>query len=275
MPTPEICPFCLSPLEEGATVCGHCGRDVAFVTVRALTRRLAAAESRLLAQEAQLAELAQRLEAPPAVEAPPAAEAAPAVEAPIVPEAAPSALSRAAAFGWLVLLLGVLLGAHLLIVGIYDLDTRVLRAVSVLLPVPFGLLRPLPARRAALAGLAVGILAAAGMLENTSLLFGEPFLPEDAHDWVEVAQYVACIAFSYFGGSLVGGRWHRLDRIAPLGKSFAVALVTNAPPPAAGDSISTAKRVHATAAWINSMMVVLSAIGAIVTALSQLGHLLP
>lgn len=264
MPTPEICPFCLSPLAEGATVCGHCGRDVAFVAVRALTRRLAEAEGRLQAQEERLAELAQRLEQAPAAEASPAPETAPC--------AAPS---RAAALGWLVLLVAVLLVAHLLIIGIYDLDTRVLRAVSVLLPLPFGLLRPLPARRAALAGLAVGILAAAGMLENTSLLFGEPFLPDGAHDWVEVAQYVACIAFSYFGGSLVGGRWHRLDRIAPLGKSFAVALVTNAPPPAAGDSISTAKRVHATAAWINSMMVVLSAIGAIVTALSQLGHLLP
>lgn len=268
MPSLETCPFCLSPLAEGATVCGHCGRDVAFVAVRALTRRLAEAEGRLQAQETQLAALAQRLEQAPV------AEAAPVSEEPAPEEAAPPT-SRAAALGWLAVLVAVLLAAHLLIIGIYDLDTRVLRAVSVLLPLPFGLLRPLPARRAALAGLAVGILAAAGMLENTSLLFGDPFLPDGTHDWVEVAQYVACIAFSYFGGSLVGGRWHRLDRIAPLGKSFAVALVTNGPPPAPGDSISTAKRVHATAAWINSMMVVLSAIGAIVTALSQLGHLLP
>lgn len=275
MESSETCPFCRAPLEEGAVVCRHCGRDVAFVAIRVLTQRLAEAERRLEQQETRLAALEEQgalapLPAASPVTASPWGAAAPAsdpVEAP--PPGVGSSL------GWLVLLVALLLAAHALIVGVFDLDTRVLRVVSILLPLPFGLLRPLPSKTAVLAGLGVGALAACGMLETTSLLDGDSFLPTDAHDWVEVAQYVACIAFAYFGGSLVGGRWQRLRRILPLGRSFAVALIHNGAPPKEHDSLRAVQHVHATAAWINSAMVVMSAIGAIVTALGQLGHYLP
>lgn len=271
MESSENCPFCCAPLDEGAVVCRHCGRDVAFIAIRALTRRLAEAERRIEAQETRLAVLEEGVPASaPAPVAAPEAEVSPWNGS--AAEAAPFVWSS---LGWLVLLVALLLAAHALIVGVFDLDTRVLRVVSVLLPLPFGLLRPLPSKAAVFAGLGVGALAACGMLETTSLLDNDSFLPTDRHDWVEVAQYVACIAFAYFGGSLVGGRWQRARRILPLGRSFVVALIHNGTPPAQRDQLSTVQHVHATAAWINSAMVVMSAVGAVVTALGQLGKYLP
>jgi hypothetical protein len=273
MDSSDSCPFCGAPLEEGAVLCRHCGRDVAFVVIRALTRRLAGLEQTLGAQQARLAALEEmRLAAPlpaPVLSSPdPSPWGAPAAAEP-----APPRLWLSLAV--LVLLIALLLGAHALIVGVFDLDTRMLRIVSILLPLPFGLLRPLPTRGAVFAALGVGVLAACGMLESSSLMFGDSFLPTDRHDWVEVAQYVACIAFAYFAGSLLGGRWQRLRRILPVGRSFAMALIHNGAPPKEGGAIGVVKHAHATAAWINSAMVVLSALGAIVTALSQLGHYLP
>jgi hypothetical protein len=243
------CPFCAETISDQALVCPHCARDVSFVVLRGLAGRLAAAEARLDAQEAALTALAALVEASPG---------------PREPAAAPVWRT----LPWLALLTLLLLAAHALIVGVFDLDTRVLRVVSILLPLPFGLRRPEPVWATGLAALAVAGLSVGGMLVTTSLLDGVPVLPQGWRDWAETGQYVASIALAYLVGCLAARRWGRRRGAGRAAQELAALLVRTGAP-AQREPVAAAQHIQAVAAWINTVTMVITAIGAIITAL---GH---
>lgn len=123
---------------------------------------------------------------------------------------------------WLVPLV-LLLVAHGLIVVIYDLNVLYLRLVSLLVPLPFGLLLASRARLPSwlLAALAVSLagLAVVGMSALTAQVDGTPILPVGLREWREFLEYAASIGLSYVTGMVVGGMSRRraqAQRIAGL-----------------------------------------------------------
>jgi TIR domain len=104
----------------------------------------------------------------------------------------------------------VLVVLHHLIVNALDLDSVYLRAVSLLVPLPLGMLAFRQARwaptGALVAALSVGLVSVAAMSISQGLSSGRPIMPATAFEWREAIEYVVSIASSFFIGCLLA-RW--------------------------------------------------------------------
>lgn len=209
------CPYCISEISDEALACPHCTRDLYLF--KPLLARIGALEATV----GELEEKLKAAEPPPAIE-PVALEL----------EAEPSAgeLRLQGLLFWLAPLLLLLL-AHGLVTVIYDLNTLVLRLVSLLIPLPFGLLvmrngprRVGPWIFAAFAMAACGVL---GMSALTAYIDHTAILPQDRREWREFVEYAASIGFSFVTGMVLGRMiWRRrqLERQALLASALALKL---------------------------------------------------
>lgn len=195
------CPYCISEIDDKAIVCPSCQRDLYLF--KPLLSRLDALETRLDEQEkrlAQLGECSANAESDSEV---------PAFCATELRTEAPSVMPRLATYLSCCLLpLALLVMAHGLITVVYDLNTVFLRIVSLLIPLPFGLLlvrherRPVWLLWIAAIGLSVSALLAMSWI--VSRVDGVPVLPTTMREWRELAEYAASISLSYTSGMIVG-----------------------------------------------------------------------
>jgi hypothetical protein len=231
------CPFCAEEIKEEAVICRYCQREIG--PFRLMLRKVAALEARLGSGDGNFGELAARvdgverklgelrdrlLKAPDTMLSPAEREE----------EVTP----RSQKSGWLSLLVAtvapivLLLIVYVVTVLLYDLDTRVLRTLSILVPLPFGFWFVRSARgklwlEGALA-LTVGVISVWAMSAILAWHDQIPILPQDLREWREVIEYIASITFSHLTGALVGG-WlvqRRRARHAPgaLAKQLARIL---------------------------------------------------
>jgi len=213
------CPYCTSEVADETLACQHCTRDLHLI--KALWQRIAELEQKVR-------DLEQRGVAVPTEEA-----SVPTAKPVAAIEQTPSLLQRVAeiALLWLAPLL-LLLIAHELITIVYDASTLWLRVVSLVIPLPFGLI--LMSRRHChfgvwiVAAFVMAALAVLGMSTITSLTDATPILPQDLHEWREFVEYAASVGFSYLTGMVLGRMlWRRrqLQFTAEQAHGLALKLV--------------------------------------------------
>jgi len=207
------CPYCISEIGDEALACPHCTRDLYLF--KPLLAKIDALEQKLREMESRVPAAADAT-APPAV----AGE-------PEVPPT-PGQLVGEAAFGWAAPL-ALLLLAHALIVVAYDLNTLYLRAVSLLIPLPFGF--ALMARRRRHFGLwgaaafAMALGAVFGMSWLTGLVDHTAVLPQDRREWREFIEYAISIGCSHLTGMVLGRMfWRRRQAELDLVRARGLAL---------------------------------------------------
>ena len=230
------CPYCTSEIHDEALACPHCTRDLY------LFKPLLA---RIEALEATVVELEQRVQtaAPPP---PPMPEPE--------PDATPQELRLQGILFWLAPLL-LLLIAHALITVVYDLNTLVLRIVSLLIPLPFGLLltRNGPRRIGPwlFAAFTMAACAVLGMSTLTAWVDQAPILPQDKREWKEFVEYAASVGFSFVTGMVIGRMlWRRrqAERQALLASELVLKLAKML---ATGQQ--SAEKINATVRKINDL----------------------
>ena len=214
------CPYCVSDINDGAVVCPVCRRDLYLF--KPLLERIDVLEKQLAAQDGVLTDLREASAGIAVEEAGSSLED----ETEVLPGAA-DWLSN-----WLAPL-ALLLLTHGLIVVVYDLNTIYLRVVSLLIPLPFGVLLAARARRPRwlLAFMAISMsgLAVLGMSVLTSLVDGTPILPMGLREWREFIEYAASIGLSFVTGLIIGSMSRQKARVQrAAGLSVALArLVSN------------------------------------------------
>jgi len=250
------CPFCKEEIKARSLACGHCGRDISFLVFGEMRGQMDDVMIRLSAIEDAIKALGVHVETT-------------SIRLERDRDVAHSVLGTLA---WLALPIILLVFAHWTIISVLDLDTRVLRLVSILIPLPFGL-RRLPSVTATLwAALSVAALSVLGMLISTSLTDNVPITPQGARDWIETIQYAASIGLSYLVGSLIVGRWlmRKSSKASSTGIVTEIATVlARGSSPTNENKVQLHHRIAVIAGWINAVMIVITAAGAIVTALGK------
>jgi hypothetical protein len=192
------CPYCASAISDEALACPHCARDIYLF--KSLQEKISSLEARLQAKpdaEAlvrRVAELEARLAEP----------------IPDIPHQ-PGQLAALSLHDWAVLWgtpLLLLLCAHALITVVYDFNTLYLRVVSLLIPLPFGLVLTLGGRNgfgaSLVAAFGMAMLAVLGMSGLTGLVDHTPLLPQNMREWREFIEYAASVGLSYTTGMVLG-----------------------------------------------------------------------
>lgn len=192
------CPYCLSAVEQEASVCKVCTRDLYLF--KPMMEKVASLESRLAeipdreALERRIAELETYIE-----DARREQERAKETSAHWIGQI----------LQFLIIPLSVLLIGHALITVVYDLPLIYLRLLSMVVPLPFAYVlfsrrqRPIVPWFFGTAVLAA--FAVIGMSSITGLVDGTPVLPQSTVEWKEFIEYSASISFSFLTGMLLGG----------------------------------------------------------------------
>jgi uncharacterized coiled-coil protein SlyX len=209
------CPYCISEINDEAVACPVCRRDLYLF--KPLLARIEALEKQVAAQDAVLSqwqESASEVETDAAM---------------VRQQEEPDVMLGVAEWlsNWL-LPLGLLLLAHGLIVLVYDLNTVYLRVVSLLIPLPFGLLLVSRVRRPrwlpVVLASSLAALAVLGMSALTALVDGSPILPVGMREWREFLEYAASIGLSYATGLVIGRMSRRRAQVRRVtGLSVALA----------------------------------------------------
>lgn len=207
------CPYCLSDVDNAASVCRVCTKDLYLLAP--LAKRIEELEERLN-QVSDRERLEQRiLELEQALH----------VQEQRVLESRSIWSSLLDIVLFVVMPLTLLVGAHALITVVYDASLVYLRIVSILLPLPFAYFL-FAARQRILTPwfMASAMLAACsviGMSGVTHVVDGTPLMPQNALEWREFIEYAMSITFSFLTGMLLGGmayirrHQHRL-KVNPL-----------------------------------------------------------
>jgi hypothetical protein len=251
------CPFCDEEIRDNALVCKHCGRDLSVL--RPVLGRLRDLEERLAAAESAIQALGARVETACSENAHPRPR----------DFATPVTGVRLDA---LVLVTALLIIAHWLIIGLFDLDTWVLRVVSILLPVPFALRLKTSMTAAVWTAVGISVLAVFGMLVTTSLIDHVPVLPQGRRDWLETLQYIASIGLSYLAGSLFRW-WFAMRKVSKQREASFVyeiaALLARSSAPRDESRAHAKVRVEAIANWLNIVAVAVTAACSIATGIGK------
>ncbi|PKU25847.1 hypothetical protein CWS72_04630 [Telmatospirillum siberiense] len=259
---PLNCPFCDEEIKDRATVCKHCGRDL--LILRPVLDRFADIETRLVAVETALHTLSGHVDT---------------VRTNSLPPAAGSGFGDFAAVrrmvGHFVALVALLLIAHWVIIGILDLNTLVLRLVSILIPLPFGLTGPRSLRATIGMAATASVAAVWGMLVITGAIDHVPVLPQGTRDWIETLEYVASIGLAYGSGRLVAEWWAARKSPAKAGHSLVYEMATllaRSSAPRNETKVHAKQRVEAIANWLNIMALMVTAACSIATGVGRFFH---
>lgn len=232
------CPYCASDIAAHALACPHCTRDLYLfkpLLAKIVELEVALAEStraQVEALENRIAGLESQLESSavgPAAGNPGTAGNASAVSAASAASAKDLRLGFKLALT-LLCLVGLLIGAHLLLLFVYDLRPIYLRVVSIVLPLVFGLAwqraRPQALASNALLGFLAAGMAVLGMLYATARIDGVPVFPHETREIREVFEYVASIGLAFFTGLLLYRLARSQHRAAPsqLARVLAASL---------------------------------------------------
>jgi hypothetical protein len=193
------CPYCVSEISNEALACPNCTRDLYLF--KPLLAKIGELEQKVALLDLRLSEVNTPVETPAATSTRPDIPATHPAEGFVL---------------WLSPLL-LLLVAHLLITVTYDLNTLYLRIVSLMIPLPFGILLMSRQRRHfgfwAVAAFVMAALAVIGMSSITHFVDHTAILPQDRREWKEFIEYAASVGFSVMTGMLLGRMiWRRREQ---------------------------------------------------------------
>jgi hypothetical protein len=177
--------------------------------------------------------------------------------------------------GQLVALVALLLIAHWVIIGILDLDTLILRFVSILIPLPFGLLGPKSLRATIWTAATAAVVAVWGMLAITGAIDHVPVLPQGTRDWIETLEYAASIGLAYGTGRLVAAWWasHKAPNKTESSLVYEIAtLLARTSAPRNETRVHAKQRIEGIANWLNILALMVTAACSIATGVGRFFH---
>lgn len=193
------CPYCLEPVNHGATVCKSCQRDIALVLT--LTEAKHALEDRVQELEDELERLRP-------------AEPETVVESPAVEEPSRKLGIVDLVVVYMLLPTLLLVGVHYLLVIRFDTNLIYLRAASIVLPAIFGWVLERKAQPRWLMALGIGVVVAFasvfGMSTMVHVTDGDPILPKGVVAWRETLEYITSIALAYMLGGVLSQGLRRM-----------------------------------------------------------------
>lgn len=177
------CPFCAEEVKDEALVCKHCSRDLK------IPKPLIEENQELIATIAEMQLELNQLKAELARYKTPLPFWAHHLAIYIVPP------------------ILLLLAAHVLLIMRLDVNPLIMRAASMLIPLPFGFalawVAHLRWQMAIVVGLIIGILAVTGMTAIVGFVDDVPILPQNLREWRETTEYAVSIALATLTGNII------------------------------------------------------------------------